>query len=45
MLSPSFGGNVAVENEFGIMIGELEGGERVEQAAEITFTCKLCDFR
>jgi hypothetical protein len=32
-------------NEFGLIIGELEGAEGDEQVAEISFTCKLCEFR
>lgn len=40
-------GNEAEENEFGMIIGELEGGEGEgdEQVVEITFACKLCEFR
>lgn len=46
ILSPStFAGNVAEENEFGMIIGELEGEGDDEQVVEISFACKLCDFR
>lgn len=51
LLSPSTfaltPGNEAEENEFGMIIGELEGGagEGEEQVVEISFACKLCEFR
>jgi hypothetical protein len=45
LLSPSFAGNESEENEFRLIFGELEGTEGEEQVAEITFTCKLCEFR
>lgn len=46
ILSPStFAGNEAEENEFGMIIGELEGEGDEEQVVEISFACKLCEFR
>jgi BRCT domain type II-containing protein len=38
-------GNEVEENAFGMIIGELAGGEREEQVVEICFACKLCEFR
>lgn len=41
-------GNEGEENEFGLIIGELEGGAGEgdgEQVVEISFACKLCEFR
>lgn len=42
LLSPTFASN---ENEFGMVIDELEGEKRDKQVAEICFACKSCEFR
>lgn len=44
-LAQTFVANESEENEFRLIIGELEGAEGEEQVAEICFTCKLCEFR
>lgn len=38
----SYQGTSGVENEFGMIIDEMEGGE---QGVQVSFACKLCEFR
>ena len=38
-------GNETEENEFGMIIGELDHEGEEEALVEVSFTCKLCEFR